>query len=409
MDEGFGYCEYCYDDDFYPYATCGGRQRDQVVINYTDDVVSNSCDCDFDHHLVDGHCTTCGQNCNNCDLNRCTECDFGFMHDHTETVCVDFCPTGSVFDSASNSGSCVTDVNQYGLLDFVFDCVTPITNSLDEVIQRSFTRSNAGYDINGSSACYDYALYGGANAGSIEFDDPTPIPDRGYWFNGECKFLTLEGFVPSLSTAYTAWLKPHDGTGTLYQYTPVVQANQAQHNYNELRMAGGNSVCWESTHGQMKECLSVGFEMFEWNQYSFTMETWRGVTSYAASVNGAAVASSDNNQSIMRIFDEVDFTFGAGVKHGAAGLETADYYKGFQYTLRFGTYVSDAAEFANFNAIQNFAGTSTDICTCDSHDCPLTGGCLGVCNWNFYWDEGLNKCQRCPYWCHMGCDGNGMC
>merc|ERR1712037_745653 len=128
-----------------------------------------------------------------------------------------------------------TDVNQYGLLDFVFDCVTPITNSLDEVIQRSFTRSNAGYDINGSSACYDYALYGGANAGSIEFDDPTPIPDRGYWFNGECKFLTLEGFVPSLSTAYT--------------------------------------VCYESTHGQQKECLDVAFEMYKWRQYSFTMET----------------------------------------------------------------------------------------------------------------------------------------
>lgn len=268
-DEGFGYCEYCYDDDFYPYPTCGGRQRDQVVVQYTDDHWSTSCGCDDDHHLVDGHCTTCGTNCHNCNMDRCLECDFGMWFDHTETVCIDFCPTGSVYDSATSSGACVTDTEQYDLLDFVFDCVTPIENTLDEVIQRYFERSNGGsYAVNGiDSACYGYELYGGANAKSIEFDDPTPIPDRGYWFNGECKFLTLEGFVPSLSTIYTSWLKPHKGDGVLYNYSPVVQANQAQHQYNELYMAGGSSACWESTHGQLKHCLAVAFEMFEWRQY----------------------------------------------------------------------------------------------------------------------------------------------
>jgi len=96
------------------------------------------------------------------------------------------------------------------MLDFVFDCVTPIVDTTDEVIQRYFARSNDAYDIAGNSACYSYELYGGANAQSIEQDDPTPIPDRGYWFNGECKFLTLDGYVPSLSNQYTAWLKPHD-------------------------------------------------------------------------------------------------------------------------------------------------------------------------------------------------------
>lgn len=111
----------------------------------------------------------------------------------------------------------------------------------------------------------------------------------------------------------------------------------------------------------------------------------------------------------MRIYDEVDFTFGAATNYGGAGLDGDWYYKGFQYTLRFGTYVYDVDNFGAVNAIQNFADSATDICTCDSDDCPLTGGCLGVCNWNFYWDDGLNKCQRCPYWCHMGCDGAGMC
>jgi len=83
----------------------------------------------------------------------------------------------------------------------------------------------------------------------------------------------------------------------------------------------------------------------------------------------------------MRIFDEVDMTFGAGVKYQGAGLDVSDYYKGFQYTLRFGIAAFDETSAAVFGAIQNFAGTVTDICTCDSDDCPLTAGCLGVCNW----------------------------
>jgi len=152
-------------------------------------------------------------------MNTCLECEFGYWFDNTETVCIDFCPTGSVYDSNTNSGKCVTDGEDYDILDFVFDCVTPIENTTDEVIQRYFARSSSAYDIddyddNGKgsdAACYSYELYGGANAKAIEQDDPTPIPDRGYWFNGECKFLTLEGYVPSLSLQYTAWLKPHHG------------------------------------------------------------------------------------------------------------------------------------------------------------------------------------------------------
>jgi len=68
-------------------------------------------------------------------------------------------------------------------------------------------------------------MYGGANQDAIELDDPVPIPDRGYWFNGECKFLTLEGFVPSLSIYYEATLKPHADHGSIFEYQTVVAAN----------------------------------------------------------------------------------------------------------------------------------------------------------------------------------------
>jgi len=48
-----------------------------------------------------------------------------------------------------------------------------------------------------------------------------------------------------------------------------------------------------------------------------------------AFVDGGSRGSSSNNASINRIYDEVDFTFGTGIEHGAAGLDGDWFYKGF--------------------------------------------------------------------------------
>lgn len=128
FDESFGYCEYCYDDDFYPYATCGGRQADGIAINLSDDVFTPGCVCSLDEHLVDGHCTTCGQHCTNCDNVKCLECEFGYHLDNTETVCIDFCPSGTVYDSLNNSGRCITEEGQYAIVDLLFQCASPVQN-----------------------------------------------------------------------------------------------------------------------------------------------------------------------------------------------------------------------------------------------------------------------------------------
>jgi len=294
------------------------------------------------------------------------------------------------------------------LLDVVFEC-SPKSGEEDPVIQRHFLFVNEdAYELSSNPACYDFELYGGANADAIEFDDPTPIPDRGYWFNGECKFLTLEGFVPSLSLFYQAWLKPHHTQGTLFEYTPVHPANADNSEYNWLGYSDDDYLCYES-HAQAEEhCIHAHFELYEWHTYRVARSVYEGFASYDVQIDGVAGGewtSSSDDLSNLRIYPEVDFTFGASMDYFGGGLLDEWYFKGFQYTLRFGV---------EYGGEPNYDGpiqwsNGDDICTCDSDDCPLTEGCLGVCNWNYFWDGVANKCTRCPYWCHEGCSTNGSC
>lgn len=155
------------------------------------------------------------------------------------------------------------------------------------MIQRSFSYVNGpGYELQNNAACYDFKLYGGANADAIELDDPTPIPDRGYWFNGECKFLTLEGFVPSLSIWYEAWLKPHASQGALFEYQPVVGANQVSNSYSGLYYMG-NKFCYESHAQATEQCLDVtNIALYEWNTYTLSRTTLLGKTTVTVDING---------------------------------------------------------------------------------------------------------------------------
>lgn len=53
-------------------------------------------------------------------------------------------------------------------------------------------------------------LYGGANESAIEHDDPFPIDDRGYYFNGCEQFLTFNAeYIWTRISVTQYWLKPH--------------------------------------------------------------------------------------------------------------------------------------------------------------------------------------------------------
>lgn len=109
-----------------------------MIVKFADGHYTPACECDDESRFVDGFCTTCGKNCRNCDGFRCIECEFGFFLDHTKTVCIDYCPTGSVYDDLGESGACVTDDQQYTLIEEIFQCTKATSGSPDKVIQREF-------------------------------------------------------------------------------------------------------------------------------------------------------------------------------------------------------------------------------------------------------------------------------
>jgi len=79
----------------------------------------------------------------------------------------------------------------------------------------------------------------------------------------------------------------------------------------------------------MYACLWVGYELFEWHQYTFYMETWHGRTAYSAYRDTSSQDSMTDQPSLMRIYDEVDFTFGASIGHNSNSLDEDYFYKGF--------------------------------------------------------------------------------
>jgi len=79
----------------------------------------------------------------------------------------------------------------------------------------------------------------------------------------------------------------------------------------------------------MYECLDVDFDLYEWHQYTFITEVFEGKAEYEAYKDTNEEDTSSNNPSINRMYDEVDFTFGAATKYRAAGLDDEWFYKGF--------------------------------------------------------------------------------
>ena len=61
---------------------------------------------------------------------------------------------------------------------------------------------------------YDVKLFGGASESALERDDPWPIDDRGYYFNGCDQFLTFNTeFIWTRTSVTQYWVKTHaDGT-----------------------------------------------------------------------------------------------------------------------------------------------------------------------------------------------------
>lgn len=104
--------------------------------------------------------------------------------------------------------------------------------------------------------------------------------------------MTLEGYNPGLSWAYKAWLKPQDFMFSLFEYHPVVQANEYQNDYNEVYMKdyyGYVSLCMESGTNNYSDCISADGSLatYEWALYAITQHVECGQYEFEWSIRGA--------------------------------------------------------------------------------------------------------------------------
>lgn len=81
-----------------------------------------------------------------------------------------------------------------------------------------------------------------------------------------------------------------------------------------------------------------------------------------------------------------------------------NYFNGFIYTFE-----------VTFGAVQDFAKYGiTSACEGSCQTCPTvdngnSGVCLGICNWNNYWDEHGLRCHKCHSTCVDGCEDSNQC
>jgi hypothetical protein len=330
-------------------------------------------------------------------------CEYGYWLDNTETVCINWCPTGTTYDDVRESGKCVTSSGLHSIIDLTFDCENPNVES--PYIQRRYQITDSKQVEFGNYASWDISVYGGANEDSIQFDDPRPIMNRGYWFNGECQFLTIKNFVWSLNMSIGGWVKFHSHKGTFASSSNIDAAdplNKPDYNRMHCPEKYGGRCAMENSSSSIRlldPYNDMPMPLFVWTYFSLSSRTVKGQSTITQSLDGKAI-SLGPAPSLIRLYENAETLIGAFNEHNDI---YSDFWKGFLYSLRLGAYNDDVADEVPFHV-----APATEFCTCEPDQCPeLEDSCIGVCAWNYWWNG--TRCERCPYWCKDGCQGNGLC
>lgn len=89
-------------------------------------------------------------------------CEYGYWLDNTETVCIDWCPTGTTYDDVRESGKCVSASGLHSIVDLTFD-----DGNSREYVERSWTVADSAAVEFGNMAAWDIRVYGGANEDAV--------------------------------------------------------------------------------------------------------------------------------------------------------------------------------------------------------------------------------------------------
>jgi hypothetical protein len=150
------------------------------------------------------------------------------------------------------------------------------------------------------------------------------------------------------------------------------------------------------SNGHVRTFRNESVGLFEWHSVGLAVETHQGHSDYHFSVDGEVNTVSDAN-AFLPIWEHSATILGAFDQHNYGAL--TEFWKGFIHFIQWGLYDG------SFDEV--LVHPAQAFCSCDSNDCPLDENCLGVCNWNYWWN-GV-KCERCPYFCDNGCQENGSC
>jgi len=379
----WGTCRWCdeneADEDGYPSCGTRGIFKD------------SECDCTSGQWYDGEFCRYCTAGCATCDVDgNCTTCEAGLFRWANYDGCWDFCPFGYNLDG----DLCSPVAADYNVYEFTF---LPREDGMQ--IWESDGRAN-GYLVRvygGKEEAGD-----GRTKGAVE--EPFIFADRGAWFDGKYDMMTFELLKLPEIVIHGFWTKVHS-QGVLFS------ANRIHGDFNTDRNDTGDFwnqrddngyylgvndsaleyVSRESANYERSELGAIDY--FSWSYVSFKIERRDSLQAshLEFKVNGDVVYSHD----ARRVYDFPE----PKMRHhfGVADVAKAytKHYRGFIYSAKAHRGLNDDETFGS-----NCAG-------CDV--CHSNNECLGTCNWNHYFNERDNKCQRCPLWCKSGCDSQGQC
>ena len=398
-DEDAHFCEYCFDNDF-KQSVCGPRDITGLRLSYLEspEFYENSvCTCEIGEWLHDGRCVRCPKGCAECKQStvhcrsECLSCEWGYVNHGG--ICVEECPTGFYAHTWFEATTC-TKHDTPPIYSFTMTVAT------DGFWNRSMTYSkaaNSASDLN-LVVAYDVVLYGGANEWAIERDDPYPIDDRGYYFNGCDQFLTFNSeYIWTRISVTQYWIAPHTD-GTLFSNSDPREHDFGEVYYAEIIENGKLGYVNTLETKYLFDNSPVTF--FEWQMVSFEVydtvqmfgDTPPNGTGLHVRVNGVETDQVSMCEYPVGITGNRSH-FGAIEDHEVM----KDWFKGFLWKIQ-----SDCEVDTTW---------MTDGANCDGVclRCPDGVGptCLGICDFDYFWCEG--RCNHCPYWCREGCQSDGGC
>ena len=238
-------------------------------------------------------------------------------------------------------------------------------------------------------------IYGGANQFAIDRDDPYPIDDRGFFFDGSRQFLTFDSeYIWTRFSAMMYWLKPHSRKGTLFSTS---HSDNEREEYHAEIIEGGKLGYVNSQYLQHVFENSV-VQLFDWQYISFEGLQYESMVSANEARMDVYINEVLTDSTVLKdvpIAGDHWAYYGALMRMG----NCENNFKGFLWKI--------SQDYATQTGMIVDGSGCVGVCTLCPSESGHTPQCLGFCDFDYYWGEG--RCEHCAYWCSAGCQSDGSC